>query len=412
MENAPAISVIMPMYNVEKYIAETLDSLLAQTLQDFEVIIVNDCSTDSSCAVVGNYISKFGRRMKLFDNERNSGAGVTRNRGLLRATGKYIYFLDADDMITPTALEEMYIPAKNFDADVVYCERFFKVNDAGENSQLHIYRGSKLIDKPTLESDKVEDRFNFLIRRDIWGGPSNKLVRRNLLLENEIFFPNLTPCEDHIWTLGLLFFAKKFLRIPNSIHVQRMTRTSQTRGKRTPVQSAIMWISAPVLGLKFLDDMLGKIDLFQRNIQYRYLVLRYLTVKLFRSTTKRSSKLQMYSIYEEIKNKFGDKLGEHSVLIAVLCALVINYQKDIVSNDNQIAGLNEQLTISRQRIAELEEQIKIKLGESSHDPYHPPPPPTIKFRDSRSIRDYSHVQRRKIYLRNSRQYFGANISRF
>lgn len=81
----------------------------------------------------------------------------------------------------------------------------------------------------------------------------------------------------------------------------------------------------------------------------------------------------MYSIYEEIKNKFGDKLGEHSVLIAVLCALVINYQKDIVSNDNQIAGLNEQLTISRQRIVELEEQLKVKLGESSHDTYQPPP---------------------------------------
>jgi hypothetical protein len=105
--NISAISVIIPMYNSEKYIGECLDSLLAQTFQDFEVIVVDDCSTDDSVVIVESYAQKFSGRLKLAKTEINSGGGgyVPRNIGLSLSSGEYFYFLDADDFIVEMALE-------------------------------------------------------------------------------------------------------------------------------------------------------------------------------------------------------------------------------------------------------------------------------------------------------------------
>ncbi|MCR5833692.1 MAG: glycosyltransferase family 2 protein [Selenomonadaceae bacterium] len=95
MENLSGIpvSVIIPLYNVEKYIGEALDSLLAQTFKNFEVIVVDDCSTDSSCAIVENYKEKFNGRLTLFHMEENTGSGaMPRNKGLYLSRGEYVTF--------------------------------------------------------------------------------------------------------------------------------------------------------------------------------------------------------------------------------------------------------------------------------------------------------------------------------
>ncbi len=128
--NFPAVSVIIPMYNAERYVAECLDSLLAQTFTDFEVIVVDDCSTDSSVAVVESYLERFGGRLKLMRTIKNTGSGTEpRNFGLAYSRGEYVYFMDNDDAVTPSALEELYTHAKNFDADVVQCEKYYEIPD-------------------------------------------------------------------------------------------------------------------------------------------------------------------------------------------------------------------------------------------------------------------------------------------
>ena len=118
----PAVSVIIPMHNAEKYIKECFDSISAQTFQDFEVVIVDECSTDNSIDIVKGYLEKLGERLKLtrtlkyFEN-----AGYTaRNKGLSISCGEYVFFVDADDFLTKTALEELYTAARNYNADVVY----------------------------------------------------------------------------------------------------------------------------------------------------------------------------------------------------------------------------------------------------------------------------------------------------
>ena len=97
----PAISVIIPMYNAEEYVGECLDSLLAQTFQDFEVIVVDDCSADKCFELVEGYSPKFKGRLRLEKTEKNSGGGgyVPRNIGMSLARGEYVYFMDADDYI-------------------------------------------------------------------------------------------------------------------------------------------------------------------------------------------------------------------------------------------------------------------------------------------------------------------------
>lgn len=100
----PAISIVVPMYNVEKYIQTCLDSILDQTFQNFEVIIVDDCSTDRSAEIVEQkYLSD--PRIKIYQQIKNSGAASTRNLGMSVSRGKYVYFMDPDDGIRPKCLQ-------------------------------------------------------------------------------------------------------------------------------------------------------------------------------------------------------------------------------------------------------------------------------------------------------------------
>ena len=110
-EKIPAVSVIIPMYNTEKYITECLNSLLNQTLENFEVIVVDDCSTDNSFAIAEKFIPAFESKNKTLVTVKfiqNSGCpGIPRNFAINTSKGKYIYFLDSDDFLDKNVLEEL-----------------------------------------------------------------------------------------------------------------------------------------------------------------------------------------------------------------------------------------------------------------------------------------------------------------
>lgn len=97
MEKEPLVSIITPLYNSEKFIAETIESVIAQTYENWEMLIVNDCSKDNGVRIVEEY-SKKDKRIKLFNNEKNMGVSFTRNRAIDLSNGKYIAFLDSDDL--------------------------------------------------------------------------------------------------------------------------------------------------------------------------------------------------------------------------------------------------------------------------------------------------------------------------
>ncbi len=350
----PAISVIIPLYNAERYVADCLNSLLAQTFQNFEVIIVDDCSTDSSCAVVESFIERFNGRLTLTHMETNSGsAGLPRNKGLMFSRGEYIYFVDADDLLTKTALEEMYTLARKFDAEVVYFTTHY---DADESIKtLKPSSGYPTVNAPTLESENLTERIQSMARNKYRLETCAKFTRRKLLVENKIFFPQVKSGEDELWTFGLLIYAKRFLIVPNIVYIYRQGIGSIMRKNRTPLQFINFWINTPVLGLKYLDEMTARHEFFKANPQYRYAIPEIIIKRKFNEILSASLQVPPSAIYDAIKQKYSDKLGEYDVLIPAL-ATALNTQQKIFFADQQ--KYRQFATQAQAHIAQLEAELK------------------------------------------------------
>ena len=352
----PAISVIIPLYNDERYISACLNSLLAQTFTDFEVIVVDDCSTDNSAQVVESYIPQFNEKLTLLHMNENTGGGaLPRNKGLYFSRGEYVFFADSDDFLANGALEQLYSLAKDFDTDVVYCEKNYETDEDGENVRLVTHQKGGLVERPTFETEFVAKRVNIVLEHDIWGAPWCKFVRRNFLIENEITFPNIFPCEDYFWTLNLFFVAKKFLRVPHAVYFWRQTKKSSIRGKDTAEDKFNLWLNPAILGLKWLDNMMSRLEFFRNNADFRHAILDFVVKKMFFMSLQAGMSIPQFGIYGAIKKEFGKKLGEYDVLVSMLCSALNMQQKIIVKNQqrfNQIAAETEK------RIANLENELK------------------------------------------------------
>lgn len=128
-----AVTIGIPVYNVEKYIRLTMDSALAQTFNDIEFLVIDDCGTDSSIDIVREYQQTHprGKDIRIVRQPKNGGIGEARNRIVDEAQGTYLYYLDGDDAIEPNTIELLYEKAKAFDADMVYgsYKRIFTEND-------------------------------------------------------------------------------------------------------------------------------------------------------------------------------------------------------------------------------------------------------------------------------------------
>ena len=113
------VSVVIPVYNTQKYLDQCLGSILFQTYRNLEIICVNDGSTDNSLAILQKY-AKFDKRIKIID-QKNMGISPARNEGMKVATGEFIIFFDSDDFFDSTMIEEMVMKAEEYDADIAVC---------------------------------------------------------------------------------------------------------------------------------------------------------------------------------------------------------------------------------------------------------------------------------------------------
>lgn len=231
MFSKPKISIIIPVYNVEKYLCECLDSILNQTFQDFEIICVDDGSTDETLEILKNYKNKDERVFVL--QQHHSGAAEARNNGIRLARGKYIQFLDSDDYFEPTMLEELYNHAEKFGADLTVCSSR-KVDNNGNIVESGNPNSPINLDKTPLEKTfnwrDYKDDFFSLINVAIW----NKLYSRDLILKNNLSFQNLTSCNDvafgyisHICAEKIVVFNKELV----NYRYNRCGNISENRGK-------------------------------------------------------------------------------------------------------------------------------------------------------------------------------------
>lgn len=219
------VSVVIPVYNAEKYIGKMLESVVRQSLQEIEIICVSDGSTDDSCNIIRSYMKQDSRIILL--EQPNLNAGAARNKGLLEAKGRYVVFWDADDKFDRKALELMYRKLKKTQADICVCGVCEFTND-GKMYETDGYLKTALIpDKdPFNKYDICETIFSFA-SNVVW----NKMFRRKFLVDHNLHFQEIRQANDTAFVMKTLYMADKITCVEKYLAFYRMNHADSLTGK-------------------------------------------------------------------------------------------------------------------------------------------------------------------------------------
>lgn len=213
------ISVVIPVYNAAKYLKESLDSLCAQTLKDIEIICVDDGSTDGTCDILDKY-SKDKRFKILHQNHQNAGAA--RNAGMQCASGRYLAFLDADDIFDFRMLGAMYNTAKQEESDVVVCGYRTRsvMDDYSEDhgNLLFSYGMNKMKHKNIFTGEEIHRELFQVVVGWAW----DKLFRREFIVENNIKFQPIRTSNDGLFVYTAMVLADKIVAVEDSFVTHRV----------------------------------------------------------------------------------------------------------------------------------------------------------------------------------------------
>lgn len=230
------VSVIMPVYNAAEFLEETLDSVLNQSLDDYEVIAVNDGSKDNSLEILERYAEQYSHLRII--NQKNAGPSAARNAGLDVATGKYIYFPDADDLLNPKSIQQLYNKAEKNDADLVIA-RYDIFNS---------FSKTKVTNINNLTSQDEIDKYDQDI---LWTfSLCNKLFKRELIEQHNFRFPPVSYSEDGVFVMRFVYASKVIVGLPRVVfHYRRENDTVHTsitssvsKGKIEDYLQAHEWI--------------------------------------------------------------------------------------------------------------------------------------------------------------------------
>ena len=345
----PAISVIIPMYNTEKYVKQCLESVLSQTFQDFEVIVVDDCSKDKSFSIVENLIPSFNGRLHLIKHKKNSGGcAVPRNTGLKLSRGKYVFFLDSDDLIINTAFQRLYDIAEKNHADVVHGEKYYvpleasEKIDSGTKFKLDTFKTGNFVDKIVIETDDIADRIKRFSRREIIWVAWNQLVRRDFLVENDIEFINMIS-EDFLFTFFCLCCAKTFIHIPDVFYIYRQSSDSIMRKEKKLETLVHEWVSNLNIGMNMLDNFMNGMDFFVKNPSYRYLAFNSLYTALMRYMSPIYNQVQPYILDDLLRKELYNSAKECIPLTAYLFNLSSIYRINFFQEQQKNIELQKRL---------------------------------------------------------------------
>lgn len=231
MNNNIKVSIIVPVYNAGKYLEECLDSIIEQTYNNLEIILVDDGSNDNSFSILSKYSHKDGR-IKIVRQQRK-GAAVARNLGIVIATGDYLLFLDSDDVFDLCFVEKTVKKAILFDADIVICKAVKFRNNIDNISPFNIDFKSFPLDCAFSPKEYTENIFNsFLVQA--W----NKLVRKEFIEKNNIFFQNIKRTNDLLYTCKILLHAEKIALVDDTLVYYRVGQQNnlQSNNDETPFE--------------------------------------------------------------------------------------------------------------------------------------------------------------------------------
>ena len=215
------ISVIIPFWNTEKYIAATLKCVAAQTYENLEVILVSDCPTDGTEKIAAEFAAR-DPRFKLIRNEKNMDLAISRNRGVAAACGDYIHFMDADDLISPDFYEVMLNAARENDADVAACCAFYEKKPWK----------SIWFQRPEVLRETNEKIRKTLVTVQGWAW--RYLIRREFWNAHGFEFPSLRPLEDMPAMIPMVYYANRIALCPDAVYFYKHREGSIINQARDP----------------------------------------------------------------------------------------------------------------------------------------------------------------------------------
>lgn len=202
------VSVIVPIYKVERFVTKCVDSLMSQTLKDVEFIFVDDASPDRSIELLNKCIRKYPNRVdsiKIVSHEKNKGLPAARNTGLALATGEYIFHCDSDDFVDSDMLETLYDTAQKEKADIVWCDWFLSF----EHTERYMKQPSY-----TTSTEALKAMLGGVMKFNVW----NKLVRRGLYTDNHICFPEGYAMGEDMTMILLFAVAANVVYVPRAFY--------------------------------------------------------------------------------------------------------------------------------------------------------------------------------------------------
>lgn len=198
----PAISVVMPVYNTEKYVAKAIQSILEQTFVDFEFLIIDNGSTDGSSSIIEQF-AKRDARIRVIRNEKNVFIAEARNIALAQASGEYLYLIDSDDWVLPDMLEEMYGRAKQYGAQYVVAGYYMDYYIDGKNVSYSVCPDNRDYEQREFRENAIK----YLVHT-ILTVPWNKLYKIDYLKAHNIKFRN-TKLEDHHFNMDIIMDVER-----------------------------------------------------------------------------------------------------------------------------------------------------------------------------------------------------------
>ncbi|MBO6281115.1 MAG: glycosyltransferase [Alphaproteobacteria bacterium] len=230
----PEISVVMPVYNTAKYLPESISGVLDQTFKDFELIMVNDGSTDNSLEIMQEYAKK-DKRIKVVNMDKNSGAAAARNEGIKYITGEYTLFVDSDDFMLPVMLEKMYNQAKLYNLDIVMSLAWAVDEPSGDLFPISIIDRKVSFAYHFLQKQHI-NYFSYkqfpkiffqLMRKYVW----DKLIKTSVIKDNNLYFDNVQSHNDSYFITMALLHAKRIGYITDRVYLYRANRSGSVSGK-------------------------------------------------------------------------------------------------------------------------------------------------------------------------------------
>ena len=257
------VSVIVPVYKVEKYVKQCIDSILNQTFQDFEIILVDDATPDNSFALCQKLYGG-NDKFKFIRHGKNRGLGEALNTGVKHATGKYLSFVDSDDFIRPNALETFYKAAEKTNAQVVHAAGWYELNETDENSLRQVW--NQYTQEGFLPFDivyRLEKHWKDYIT---WSMTWLSFCRRDFWQKKKISVLDIIA-QDETLNFTLFCYAERYYILRESLYIYRRHKEQITR-TNSPDKLAKV-IRSIIVGSIYLKKLLDRIPKFKGYEQWR-----------------------------------------------------------------------------------------------------------------------------------------------